>query len=84
MTLDIQKLKMSTDAREAAQAAFDALQDWRNEILAVNERYLIKAVDQLTKYSSRIGLTWVGRRRCQGTIPEASIVHSQLRATNPL
>jgi hypothetical protein len=31
---------LSTDALEAAQAAFDVLQDWWNEILAVNEPYL--------------------------------------------
>lgn len=43
---DIRKLtSLSSDARRAATSAFEALEQWRDEIFAVNERHLTKVLD---------------------------------------
>jgi hypothetical protein len=43
---DIRKLtSLSSDARRAATSAFEALEQWRDEIVSVNERHLTKVLD---------------------------------------
>jgi hypothetical protein len=35
----------NSDAREAVTSAFEAMEKWRDEVFAVNERHLTKALD---------------------------------------
>lgn len=43
---DIRKLtSLSSDARRAATSAFEAMEQWRDEIVSVNERHLTKVLD---------------------------------------
>lgn len=46
---------LSKDERQAVAGAFKALAEWRNEILAANERYLEKAVSQMAAAQQAIG-----------------------------
>jgi hypothetical protein len=56
MTLDIQSLtSLSDEARQAVTAAFDALAQWRNEVIAANERCLTKTLDQVTGAHRALG-----------------------------
>jgi hypothetical protein len=49
MALDIEKLtSLSNEARQAVGEAFDALEVWRNEVRAANERCLTRVFDQVT------------------------------------
>jgi hypothetical protein len=54
---DIRTLtSQNSDAREAVTSAFEALEKWRDEIFAVNERHLAKALDLVA--SSQRSLGW--------------------------
>src|SRR5262245_5658437 len=56
MGLDIPKLtSLSSDARQAVTEAFDALEHWRNEVRAANERCLAKALDQVANAYRTMG-----------------------------
>jgi hypothetical protein len=54
---DIRTLTSShdSDAREAVTSAFDALEKWRDEIFAVNERHLTKALDLVANSQRSLG-----------------------------
>ena len=53
---DIQTLTLhNTDAREAVTSAFEALEKWRNEVVAVNERHLTKALDLVAGSQRALG-----------------------------
>ena len=47
---------MNKEARESVKAAFDALSDWRDEMLNANERYSDKVFDQLGSASEAMGM----------------------------
>jgi hypothetical protein len=56
MTLDVQSLtSLSSEARQAVTAAFDAVAHWRNEIAAANERCLTKVLDQVADAHRALG-----------------------------
>jgi hypothetical protein len=38
---------LSDEARQAVNAAFDAMSDWRTEAAESNERYLTKVIDKM-------------------------------------
>jgi hypothetical protein len=46
----------NNDAREAVTSAFEALDKWREELVSVNERHLMKALDLVA--SSQRSLGW--------------------------
>jgi hypothetical protein len=53
---DIGKLtSLSRDARQAATSAFEALEQWRDEIFAVNERHLTKVLDVVAASQRAMG-----------------------------
>jgi hypothetical protein len=52
---DIRKLTLSGDARQAVTTAFEALEQWRDEIFSVNERHLTKVLDQVTSLQRTTG-----------------------------
>jgi hypothetical protein len=43
------------EAQKAVTAAFDIVTHWRNDIVAVNERWLTKALDQVTEAHRALG-----------------------------
>jgi hypothetical protein len=45
----------NTDAREAVTSAFEAMEKWRDEIVAVNERHLEKALDLVAGSQRALG-----------------------------
>jgi hypothetical protein len=49
---------LSSEARQALTAAFDAMSDWGEEISAANERCLPKLLDQMTTIQRAMG--WPG------------------------
>jgi hypothetical protein len=54
---DIRTLTLhNSDAREAVTSSFEALEKWRDEVFAVNERHLTKALDLVA--SSQRSLGW--------------------------
>jgi hypothetical protein len=56
MTPDVKSLtSLSNEARQAVLAAVDALEQWRNEIVAANERCLTKVLDQVTNAHRALG-----------------------------
>jgi hypothetical protein len=58
MTLDVEKLtSLSKEARQAVAEALDALEEWRVEIGAANERCLQKVCDQVTNAHRTLGWT---------------------------
>ncbi len=48
---------MTEEAQEAVRSAYDALSDWRDEMLAANERYSEKIFDQLSTASEAMGVS---------------------------
>jgi hypothetical protein len=53
---DIRTLTLhSSDAREAVTSAFEALEKWRDEAFAVNERHLTKALDLVANSQRALG-----------------------------
>jgi cellobiose-specific phosphotransferase system component IIA len=55
-TSDIRTLTLhSSDAREAVTSAFEALEKWRDEAFAVNERHLTKALDLVAGSQRALG-----------------------------
>lgn len=48
---------LTKEARDAVRAAYDALSDWRDEMLAANERYSDKVFDQLGSAAKAMGMT---------------------------
>ena len=55
-TRDLRTLgSLSSEARQAVTAAFDAMSEWRDETSAANERCLPKLLDQLTTIQRAMG-----------------------------
>jgi hypothetical protein len=53
---DIHTLTLqNSDARDAVTSAFDALEKWRDEVVAVNERHLTKALDLVAGSQRALG-----------------------------
>ena len=48
--------EMNDEARRAINTAFDALNDWRNEMASANERYSSKVFDQMSAATSAMGM----------------------------
>lgn len=48
--------EMNDEARRAINTAFDALNDWRNEMAAANERYSAKVFDQMSNATRAMGM----------------------------
>ena len=46
---------MNEEARRAMGAAFDALNDWRNEMASANERYSARVFDQMSTATRAMG-----------------------------
>jgi len=46
---------LSDDAREAVNAAFDAMSDWRTEAAESNERHLTKVIDKMAAAARALG-----------------------------
>jgi hypothetical protein len=46
---------LSEEAREAAKAAFEALEQWRDDMAAANERYSSTVFDQMAKAAKAMG-----------------------------
>jgi hypothetical protein len=53
---DIRKLtSLSSEARQGVTTAFEALEQWRDEIFSVNERHLSKVLDQVAPLQRAMG-----------------------------
>jgi hypothetical protein len=53
---DVHKLtSLGSDARQAVTSAFEALEQWRDEIFSVNERHLTKVLDQVAASQRAMG-----------------------------
>jgi hypothetical protein len=53
---EINKLtSLSSDTRQAVTTAFEALEQWRDEIFSVNERHLTKVLDQVASLQRAMG-----------------------------
>ena len=48
--------EMNDEAKRAINSAFDALNDWRNEMAAANERYSTKVFDQMSNATRAMGV----------------------------
>ena len=46
---------LNSDARQALTSAFEALENWRDEISSVNERHLAKVLDQVAASQRAMG-----------------------------
>jgi hypothetical protein len=79
MTLDIQKLtSLSNEARKAVAEAFDALEHWRNEVRAANERCLTKVCDQVTNAHRALGWPEQATNAAKEHFLKASSIQSQM------
>jgi hypothetical protein len=79
MTLDIQKLtSLSNEARQAVAEAFDALELWRNEVHAANERCLTKVFDQVTNAHRALGWPEQATSAAKEHFLKASSIQSQM------
>jgi hypothetical protein len=79
MTLDIQKLtSLSNEARKAVTEAFDALEQWRNEVRAANERCLTKVCDQVTTAHRALGWPEQATSAAKEHFLNASSIQSQM------
>jgi cellobiose-specific phosphotransferase system component IIA len=53
---DIGKLRsLSSQSRQAVTSAFEALEQWRDEVFSANDRYLTKALDQMAAAHRAMG-----------------------------
>ncbi len=50
-----QMKELNDEARKAVNSAFDALNDWRNDMAAASERYSSKVFDQMTEATRAMG-----------------------------
>lgn len=79
MTLDVQSLtSLSSEARQAVTAAFDAVAHWRNEMVAANERCLTKVLDQLTDAHRALGWPEQVTRAAKEHFLQASKIQSNM------
>lgn len=46
---------LNSDARQALTSAFEALEQWRDEISSVNERHMVKVLDQVAASQRAMG-----------------------------
>jgi hypothetical protein len=46
---------LNSDARQALTSAFEALEEWRDEVSSVNERHLAKVLDQVAASQRAMG-----------------------------
>ena len=79
MALDITKLtSLSNEGREAVAEAFVALEHWRSEIGAANERCLTKVLDQVANAHRALG--WPEQATCAAKehFLKASSIQSQM------
>ena len=78
MALDIQKLtSLSNEGRQAVAEAFDALEHWRNEIRATNERCLTKVLDQVANAHRALGWPEQATNTAKEQFLKASSMQSQ-------
>jgi cellobiose-specific phosphotransferase system component IIA len=55
-TSDIGKLRsLTSQSRQAVTSAFEALEQWRDEIFSANDRYLTKVLDQMASAHRAMG-----------------------------
>jgi hypothetical protein len=79
MTLDIEKsASPSKEARQAVAAALDALEEWRVEIGAANERCLQKVCDQVTNAHRTLGWTEQASSAAKENLLKASNLQLQM------
>jgi hypothetical protein len=79
MALDIEKLtSLSSEGRQAVAEAFDALEHWRNEVRAANERGLTKVVDQVTNAHRALGWPEHATNAAKELFLKASSMQSQM------
>ena len=69
---------LSTEARQALTAAFDAMSDWRQETTAANERCLPKLLDQLTAIQRAMGWPDHWNAAAREHLLSASKIQSQM------
>jgi len=50
-----QMKELNDEARKAVNSAFDALNDWRNDMASASERYSAKIFDQMSEASKAMG-----------------------------
>jgi hypothetical protein len=79
MALDIEKLtSLSNEARQAVGEAFDALELWRNEVRAANERCLTKVFDQVANAHRVLGWPEQATSAAKEHFLKASGIQSQM------
>jgi hypothetical protein len=79
MALDIEKLtSLSSEGRQAVVEAFDALEHWRNEVRAANERCLTKVFDQVANAHRALGWPEHATNAAKEHFLKASGVQSQM------
>jgi hypothetical protein len=79
MALDIQRLtSLSDEGRKAVAEAFDALENWRNEVRAANERCLTKVFDQVTNAHRALGWPEQATSAAKEHLLKASSTQSQM------
>ena len=79
MALEIEKLtSLSSEGRQAVVEAFDALEHWRNEIRAANERCFTKVFDQVTNAHRALGWPEHATNAAKEHLLKASSMQSQM------
>ena len=79
MALDVEKLtSLSSEGRQAVAQAFDALEHWRNEIGAANERCLTKVFDQVANAHRALGWPEHATNAAKEQFLKASSMQSQM------
>jgi len=79
MALDVEKLtSLSSEGRQAVAQAFDALEHWRNEIRAANERCLTKVFDQVANAHRALGWPEHATNAAKEHFLKASSMQSQM------
>jgi hypothetical protein len=79
MTFEVQSLaSLNNEARQAVTVALDSLVHWRNEIVAANERWLTKVLDQVADAHRALGWPEQVTRVAKENILQASMVQSHV------
>ena len=75
---------VTKEMRNGVIAAFDALSNWRDEIVTVNERCLGKMLDQTSAVARSMGLPDQAIRTTRECVERTSKVQKQLPAALPV
>jgi hypothetical protein len=79
MTFKVQSLALlSNEARQAVTVALDSLVRWREEIIAANERWLAKVLDQVTDAHRALGSPEQVARAAKENLRQASKIQSHM------